>query len=427
MRKFKYIFVFFVLFVCNFVILKAEENFELECKYKSPYGGKDIVIVGTNYTNDYISNFQGSKGKGIFIKVGGSFSDKIVVHEKIKVHGKDELQRLNGSYLMDFDGRKWVFADDTKNVIKFVGSDKELDSSYKCVDLYYSEPSYGNTGGKAIKLTSQCTGKNCKKLELLTTDIYEINPPTREVVSTCSYNFDGIRLNKEEVNMTINFKSYDDGSLYYNFDGLNDRLVDFNKDYPINTTHTINGYLRNFLFTRGQINSMVRMDDSYKLKCSSHVVGCFGEGGIFHQFTTQEEMENSGLCKDNAGSVSIGDSEGADIEDTLGNIGDLLKPDVMQETGKCEDYLGLAKTEGSIANLLDKIFFVIKVGSIILVIILSMLDFASSTIKSKDELMISVKKLVTRLIILLILLMLPTFIDILGNMLGKENILCGIK
>lgn len=100
---------------------------------------------------------------------------------------------------------------------------------------------------------------------------------------------------------------------------------------------------------------------------------------------------------------------------------------VSDTISTCVQYLGSAEKDGTIANLLDKVYFIIKVGSIILVIVLSMLDFAMSTTKSKDELMSTVKKLVNRLIILVIILLLPTFIDMIGNIIGMEDVLCGIK
>lgn len=103
------------------------------------------------------------------------------------------------------------------------------------------------------------------------------------------------------------------------------------------------------------------------------------------------------------------------------------KVKVSSNKGVCTNYLGSASEDNTIANLLDDIYDIIKIGSIILVIVLSMLEFSGVITKSKDELMAAVKKLVTRLIILIILLLLPTFVDMLGNLFGIEDILCGIR
>lgn len=80
-----------------------------------------------------------------------------------------------------------------------------------------------------------------------------------------------------------------------------------------------------------------------------------------------------------------------------------------------------------VASYLQTAYTLIKILSIILLIVFSMLDFAKTITKDKDELMKAVKKWVTRLIVLLIILMLPTFIDIIGDAIGYEDILCNIK
>lgn len=100
---------------------------------------------------------------------------------------------------------------------------------------------------------------------------------------------------------------------------------------------------------------------------------------------------------------------------------------VSPKSGVCTDYLGSASEDNTVANLLDDVYDVIKIGSIILVIVLSMLEFSGVVTKSKDELMAAVKKLATRLVILIIILLLPTFIDMLGELFGIKDILCGIK
>ncbi len=100
---------------------------------------------------------------------------------------------------------------------------------------------------------------------------------------------------------------------------------------------------------------------------------------------------------------------------------------ISDEIGTCETYLGNADTEGTIAYYLQIAFTIIKVVSIVIVIVTAMIDLASVVTSDKDNLMDTVKKYVKRLIILIIILLLPTFIDLLGTILGLDNILCGIK
>lgn len=95
--------------------------------------------------------------------------------------------------------------------------------------------------------------------------------------------------------------------------------------------------------------------------------------------------------------------------------------------GACVNYLGSASTENTPAYYLNKAFFIMKIVSILGVILFSMLDFASQITANKDNLIPTAKKCGKRLIIVILLLLLPTFIDMIGNIIGQQDILCGIK
>lgn len=105
-------------------------------------------------------------------------------------------------------------------------------------------------------------------------------------------------------------------------------------------------------------------------------------------------------------------------------------PIISEKVGVCKDYLGYANDDnpGEIADFLDTIYTIIKIGSILLTIVMSMFDISGVVSKSKDELFPTLKKWTTRLIILVIVLLAPTFIEMLGDIiLGTKNCLCGIK
>ena len=95
--------------------------------------------------------------------------------------------------------------------------------------------------------------------------------------------------------------------------------------------------------------------------------------------------------------------------------------------GACVDYLGSASTENTPAYYLNKAFFIMKIVSILGVILFSMLDFASQITANKDNLIPTAKKCGKRIIMVILLLLLPTFIDMIGNIIGQQDILCGIK
>lgn len=104
-----------------------------------------------------------------------------------------------------------------------------------------------------------------------------------------------------------------------------------------------------------------------------------------------------------------------------------IKQTVSKKRGKCTDYLGSASNPNSIAHFLDNVYTLIKIGSIILVVILTMLDLAGTVSGNKDNLTEVLVKGAKRLIILVIILLLPTLIDLIANVFGLEDILCGIK
>ena len=104
-----------------------------------------------------------------------------------------------------------------------------------------------------------------------------------------------------------------------------------------------------------------------------------------------------------------------------------ISQNISDRVGFCVDYLGKASDDGTVANLIDELFDIAKIGSIMLVVILSMIECVSAITKDKDEIPNIVKKTIKRLIVLIIILLLPVFIDMVGNILGIEDILCGIK
>ena len=111
-------------------------------------------------------------------------------------------------------------------------------------------------------------------------------------------------------------------------------------------------------------------------------------------------------------------------------LGELLENNsqiVSGNRGTCTYYLGSASDNDSIAKFLDQIYTLIKIGAILIVIVMTMLELAGTVTGNKDNLTEVLMKGVKRLVILVIILLLPTFIDLIGNIFDIEDILCGIK
>lgn len=105
-----------------------------------------------------------------------------------------------------------------------------------------------------------------------------------------------------------------------------------------------------------------------------------------------------------------------------------IKDNSTSRIGFCTTYLGSVDDEGdNVAKFLDEIYTLIKIGSIVATIVLSMIELAQVIVKSKDDLMPTITKIAKRLIILILILMLPSIIDLFGNLFGYKDVLCGIK
>ena len=103
------------------------------------------------------------------------------------------------------------------------------------------------------------------------------------------------------------------------------------------------------------------------------------------------------------------------------------KPAISNVTGLCTDYLGHASIDGTLANTLDKLFTILKVGAIVIFIIASMLNLSGVITSDKSELGPEFKKFGKRAVILLLILLLPTMIDMVFGLFGYTDVLCGIK
>ena len=93
-----------------------------------------------------------------------------------------------------------------------------------------------------------------------------------------------------------------------------------------------------------------------------------------------------------------------------------------KKTDTCKNMLG-----DKLVGYLQTAYTIIKIASIIIVIVLAMLDFAQNVLSGKEEAAKIAVKWGKRLVIVIIILLLPTIIDLIGSLFGYEGIACGIK
>ena len=83
---------------------------------------------------------------------------------------------------------------------------------------------------------------------------------------------------------------------------------------------------------------------------------------------------------------------------------------------------------GQLITFIQSAWTIVKVVAIVITVLFGVFDFLKAASNDKDVLMESVNKTVKRLVLVLIVLMLPTIIDIIGDvLLGVKDIMCGIK
>ena len=123
-------------------------------------------------------------------------------------------------------------------------------------------------------------------------------------------------------------------------------------------------------------------------------------------------MGGMGSIGTGTGNVNIGSS---DWSWELGG-------EISLNTSTCTQLLS-----NELINFIQNAWTIVKVLAILITIALGILDFVNAASKDKDILMESVNKTVKRLVLVIIILLIPTLIEIIGELFGIEDILCGIK
>lgn len=91
----------------------------------------------------------------------------------------------------------------------------------------------------------------------------------------------------------------------------------------------------------------------------------------------------------------------------------------------CEDLLGYKDDEGSLMSIISDVYNMIRIGAVILVIVLGMIDFTGAVSSSDaDKLNKSINKMIRRLIILVVLFLVPTLLDLVLSLVFGPDFLC---
>ena len=152
--------------------------------------------------------------------------------------------------------------------------------------------------------------------------------------------------------------------------------------------------------------------------CNNRVNNAYESGEI-----TEEERDEI-ISQNSQSSQDLINNSQDNINSAFDDIssGNWINVDLA---GNCSDYLGDADVEGTPAYYIDFVYDIVKISITVVLILLSMFDLVNAII-SENALNGIYKKLIYRLIIVLIILLLPTLITLIGELLTGKDILCGI-
>ena len=397
-NSFKYIFSLVLMFIVFVPSYKAADSYMFYCNY-------DVVV------------FKGTSGKSsqpeqtfpLRVQVYKDGNSKFYSEGTELINNRTTTNELgvSGSYPILFDSRDY-YKEATKND-EYVCPPISVDiSSYNSVNLKY----YGSIDTNDIIPAIKKTDLPVVNPYLSTAEKEEINSKIDKVTRECNIAYDA-SVKNFPLRFPIVLKKYKSGKNSIQIGTSMEEVYDNNKDVIFNM-----GDYTLFIYSG-------EADVLFGGRCPSkgnfysrEAINSTATSPMFFITTKKSVADESGK------------GETGEIVDSLpgSSINGNFELSVGSEIGTCVDYLGSAETDpDSIASLLDTVYTIIKIGSIVAVIVFSMLDFAKTVSHSKDDLMDSVKKCVKRLVVLVIILLLPTFIDLLGELFGIEDVLCGIK
>lgn len=310
----------------------------------------------------------------------------------------------------------------------------------KCPSVYFYQKNYKGKSGtvsKPLKVEimllpgnyASMSSSSTNRLTNVDIEGNDINLSTNANDKTCKYGVSSLSLSgKKQENLTTDdynglktseftVISSADGKvyIYYHATGEKTEIVE-------NSAHCNKGNQawcakytskQNFMLTNEDAETFKKLFSS-KRDCPHEI---YLEKDVDNFLLKLSKTDKSIILKNN---YTIDEDE--NYHSLVKRIGWFDKLNISDEVGNCIDYVG-----EDLAGYLQTIFTIIKVVAIILTLVMSMLDLASVMTKNRDELMPTVKKWAQRLIIVIAILLLPTLIDLIGNIAGKEDILCGIK
>lgn len=432
-RNFKYIFlIMFMLFIGTHSF-KAET---LDCNYMfSPYGSlNDENNVKVNLKIDNVNKSISLNGVKLTY-IGGNNGEKITISNKVKVGDYYLVLGEPISFFVNQDSNNKcpilkykVNSTKSSSTIKY--GDSKNGDTINLINIFDSDGVVDETGypdtslSNALPLNKNNEVSNCPKVEGTIGSTYY------SIEQAASYLFDNDKYKKV---FNVGICAYDNNVYYITVSGDNRtgkyvQSTPNDKGFLWDSSISVSGSNVHFGIRESEWDEINRAFPYVKGTSVSNKKKSLMFNKIknpYFEITTPMFVFSINPISDAISDSTTGESDYNVNNDPLFNF--KLSQNISDRTGVCVDYLGSADEEGTVANLIDDVFDIAKIVSIILVIVLTMTEVVSAITKDKDELPNIVKKTVKRLIVLAIILLLPMLIDMVGNIIGFDDILCGIK
>lgn len=436
-KKLSYLLLFLFIFVVSYPSLRAEDEDvnrdSITCKYEVPISGASGVSSNPIITLQFRVN---GSNIGMFMNNTRLQYIDTINNGGINITSNEKVDNYYFSM-----GNVMLFS----NLKTYLEENRKSNGSLVCPDLEFKRRNVKVTN--AFRFEGTREGQFVDVIELFQAGsnagkkLYQLDAfgevITGDKDSTSNKKFCKTHIKSSAVLgdkydydvLQFGISSYEDGAYYFEINGEGDTVSStpsawggvskvwqkkvLNKNFVIRNSEW--GQIKDaFLYNAFPVNENGICTVPIRVTCSKGTIPSYCVVSI-------QKVNDVGDGKGVLVDGSYDPNEDSDI-----NI-DVNPDNVSAKSGTCSSYLGVAGEGDNIATLLDKIYTLIKLGSIIVVILMSSLEFANSVTKNKDDLMDVVKRFAKRLIIMVIILLLPSFIDLLGSLFGIEDILCGIK
>lgn len=432
-----YILTFILSFICMIGVLKAS-TVEKTCTYRL-YSENDRSS-DAYYDFDIIYKLVDNKDWSVYFNTSDGKNQSVLIYNNGSTNDRIEVIPYNGIT----SNMHYIYADVEKQSNNFgffyaeksglVSKDSSGNYSFNsCLPIYYRE-TLGLTGDNAY---FSVTVNNILDAYLGQYDVANpIDKRTGEsLIEDPDKDYKKCHLQIKESD------AYCDSNLI-----SNDRIITL--DINTSPVGEIKIYLNDKIMTEkdGGLYLQLVNGTGVNLKRYNFIITAEELANIkkIYKYTTNADSSTCAslyfsILKRNVNDVYISTTKSSNACSGEASVNVTLNPDkkgdknnsgtgeIDNSLGTCVLLLGSASDDNTVANFLYKIFQIMKIVSIVIVIVMCMLDLAKTITTNKDDLMPIVKKCGKRLILLFVLLFLPTIIDLAGNIVGKEDILCGIK